>query len=601
MSRHHRPLLAILALTCSSLAAGLLPSTALAGDAVVSPLVSKGVDPLVVLNMTSLIASELDFMGKYDNVDQLQEMPAGMNGACLASPSCLGQVAKANKTGAVVAGAVALTGNKFDLFLVLYDGGRIVRSKDFTIVNVPSVIADSMGGYVKELVTGQSAGKAATENSDVEAAAEMTSADMFEDDFEFEDKPSSGNSRRIPVPAGRTGGDDELGDFDMMEDESTSRAAEAAKAKAAEEAKAKAAAEERRRAEEEARRQAEEEARRQAEEEAHRQAEEDARRRKAEAAAEERRRADEEESRRRSAAASSSSDDEDFEDLQFGKAADQIEIEEIQFKSAPAAIVVEDDDSDDDYVAFSAPSRSSSSDSSSRSSSSRYSSDDDSSSRSSRSSDDDERSSRSSRSSDDDERSSRSSSRSSRYSDLDDEDDGSSRKTKRTTSSSDAEASSSLAARLGYSKFQDLGFVTYGAEATFMPTPFLALVGGIEAYSTRRQIPPALTQDATVPVYEWNTILPMNVGLMYKMTSHSVRPYVGADLQIIPGYVKDSGGMAVGVRARGGADFMVADNFGFNLNVGAGFWSGKNFETVQKEFNSSALVPSISGGTVIAF
>ena len=50
-------------------------STAFAGDAVVSPLVSRGVDPLIVLNMTSLIASELDFMGEYGFTTQLETCP----------------------------------------------------------------------------------------------------------------------------------------------------------------------------------------------------------------------------------------------------------------------------------------------------------------------------------------------------------------------------------------------------------------------------------------------------------------------------------------------------------------------------------------------
>ncbi len=578
---------------------------ALAKEAAVSPLVhKKDVDPMVVLNLTSLISSEADFLSAFDGVDQIEQMPEGMNGACLSSPSCLGKVAKAAGADALIAGAVSQAGSKYDFYLVYYDGGRIVRTREFSLPTVPSVIADSMGGYVKELVTGQSLAREAQEDSKIEAVADADIfADEGDDDFDIDFSDDDTVSRRIPTP-GASGGGEDLGDDLFDEDpEADRRAAEEEARRAAEE-------EARRKAEEEARRRAaEEEARRKAEEEARRRAAEEEARRKAEA----RRRAEEEARRRAEEEAAAQEDDIDVDDLQFGSAADEIQVEDLTFKPATTAIVVEDDsadggadDSDDDLFAddfdFGSDDTADDLDSldddagrSSRSSTSR-------SSRSSRYDDlererETTRSSRSSRSS-----ASRSS-RSSRYDDLDEADTVSRARKERDSRSSGSadDVKATVTTRIGASRFQELSFITYGGEAVFVPTPGLGIVVGVEAYSTRREVPEVLLPEGTEGIYQWNTILPFNLGMVYRMGSGSVRPYVGADAQFIPGYVKDAGGVAVGMRARGGSDFMVAERFGFNLNLSAGFWSGQNFETVQREFDRSAMVPQISGGTVFTF
>ena len=105
------------------------PVTALAKDAVVPPLLSKGVDPLVVLNLTSLIASELDFQGGFENVNQLEATPSGMSSACLTNASCLSGIASANKSDALIGGTVTLVATKYEFNLVYFDAGKIVRSK----------------------------------------------------------------------------------------------------------------------------------------------------------------------------------------------------------------------------------------------------------------------------------------------------------------------------------------------------------------------------------------------------------------------------------------------------------------------------------------
>jgi hypothetical protein len=103
------------------------------------------------------------------------------------------------------------------------------------------------------------------------------------------------------------------------------------------------------------------------------------------------------------------------------------------------------------------------------------------------------------------------------------------------------------------------------------------------------------------PPVVWNSIMPLNIGAAYKFLNDPIRPYVGGDLLIIPGYVQDAQGAAIGLRIRGGMDIMVSDNFGFNLNGALGIWSGKEFDKLEDDFSSSAMVPQLSAGTVIAF
>ena len=219
-------------------ALALAPGAALAKDATVSPLVSKGVDPLMVLNLTSLIASELDFMGTYGSVKQLDKMPPEMNADCLKSGPCLGKVGAANQSEVVLAGSVALVGNKLDLTLVLADGGRILRTNRYSVPNQPSVIADAMGTYVKEVVTGQNQAKAAAED-DTTAAGSVTSASMFEDEEDDMPIAGAGTSRRIPTP---DEGSRELEDEVDPEEEAEKAAAAAAAEKRAAAEKAAAAA-----------------------------------------------------------------------------------------------------------------------------------------------------------------------------------------------------------------------------------------------------------------------------------------------------------------------------------------------------------------------
>jgi hypothetical protein len=163
-----------------------------------------------------------------------------------------------------------------------------------------------------------------------------------------------------------------------------------------------------------------------------------------------------------------------------------------------------------------------------------------------------------------------------------------------------------LSARLGTARMGTLGFVTWGGELDVPVATALHLVAGVEGYSTKRDF----TEDERAFIAEeqgiapeqvpaWNTILPLNAGIAWRPGNGTVRPYLGADLTITP-YTANFD-IAVGARARGGLDVMVARNFGFNLNVAAGVVSGSKLAETQEGFQNTNLVPQFSAGTVARF
>ena len=522
-----------LLLAAPVVALGLMASApAQAADAVVAPLIAKGVDPLIVLNMTSLLSSELDFMGQYGFVDQIETMPPTLNSRCLSSGSCLGQIAQANDATVIVTGAVSLVGNKFDLYLVLVEDGMVVRSIEKTVPNIPMVVADSMGGIVKELITGVSQQKEAAD-ADLGGMV-VADADIFDEEEDVEiDFPSNNDDF----------GDDDFSDMEFdLDDGEPMREPE--------------------------------------------------RYREPEPEPEPvRYREPEPEPQEEIMFAPVKEDEMTVEDFSFGSAASEIVVGDD--RDEEPAVVDDfdgyDDDNEDSYSRNSSSYDDRSSSRSRTSSYDRYDEDDE--------DDWDSEDRTSSRSRYDDEPATtrgRSNSRS-RYDDLDD----SSSRSSRSSSSSD-DSTTSVAGRVGLSRFQSLNFVTYGAEVSIEVADNIALAGGIEAYASRREIPPALLE-AGDPTTQWDTILPFNLGAQYRLGADMVRPYVGADLVFIPGYVQEAGGMAVGFRARLGLDLMVADNAGLNINGSAGYWSGSEFETVARDMTSSGGVPQLSAGTVFRF
>ena len=130
--------------------------------------------------------------------------------------------------------------------------------------------------------------------------------------------------------------------------------------------------------------------------------------------------------------------------------------------------------------------------------------------------------------------------------------------------------------------------------------PTLAILAGVEGYSTKREIPVEIQKEEGLPPEQWNTILPLNLGAVYKFEGKT-RPYLGGDMVFIPGYVRGANGMAVGMRFRGGADVYFSDAVGLNFNLAMGILTGKNLDAVDDAASTSALMPQLSAGLLFAF
>lgn len=642
------------------LALGVAPA-ATAKTVVIAPL--GGADPKATSNVSSMMSSELSFMAGIDDVVELKA--ASVNGNCLASASCLSGLLKSGPGDQLVAGTLVQNGTKYTLDLVLFDGptNKMVRRKKFDLPATPEGVADGMNGVVKELLTGAASGvvpgapppaKPATASREEEFAFE-------EDKPVAKSSPKPGKAPPPTKPLPKADDEDNFDidlsgvDIDEEADEHAALAAKAeadakakadadARAKADADAKARAAAEAKRRADEDARRQAEaeaarkkaaEEARLAAQREAQRKAEEEEARRQAAAEAARQKAADDarraEEARvaarkaeadaaarkaaddaRRQAAAAPPEDDFDPNAISFGKS--KVEDDEVNKaisfaptrgavssfddpepeapKPAPKVVDLDDEEDEELMPAKKKPAFDDDEDEAPRRRVAASDEDDDAPARKVRSSDLDD-----TRSDDDDLMASRPKPKA--KADDDDEDDVRVRKT--TTKRDEPKVSRvQLAVRGGYSRFYDLNFITAGGELAIGVAPTVYLVGGIDSFSVQRQIPRFLQQDGRTQ--EWNTIFPGSFGVQYKAEGN-IRPYVGADGMVVPYYfdANGKGSMALGARARFGVDFMVVDNFGFNLNGSVGFWTGENWKLIQVGMGSFGVVPQISAGTLVAF
>jgi hypothetical protein len=158
-----------------------------------------------------------------------------------------------------------------------------------------------------------------------------------------------------------------------------------------------------------------------------------------------------------------------------------------------------------------------------------------------------------------------------------------------------------ITARAGYAKYYAFDFLTAGGELGVPVIAGLHLLAGAEMYAVQRILPEDLAV-LTGLASEWNTIFPMNLGLMYKFTGNTVQPYVGADTIMVQYYRDEIGSdWAVGGRLRGGADFMLTKSFGFNVNIAMGGWNGRNWYLIEDTVQNSGFLPQVSAGTVVSF
>jgi hypothetical protein len=523
-----------------------------AGEVVVPPLLSSGVESQTVHNLTTLIASELDFMPEVDKVIELDTRPSNLGTNCLASTSCLAGITRNNGGNQLIGGIVKAKGEDFEFDLLLYDStaNKIVRRKSFTINSNPTAIANGMTPIIIEVLTGV-------------GAEEKAAAAINEDAFSFDDGEDDFDMIPEEVESARLAEASERAAVEEARrlEEARIRAEEQARIRAEEEASRR-AAEEARRLEEE-RRRAEEAARQRAEEAARQRAAEEARERaEAEAA---NRRAEEEAAKARAAEPLTEMNDFDPSLISFGEAADEIKAEDIdaliQFGAPPPPV------NDDNFL---------------------Y--------------DDEELASLEQLDLGSD------------GSDIVDLDGPTGRqKPERTKSNektvrprpdkSDSKYRATLKLRTGYVKYYSFNFIANGAEIGIpLGKTGVYILAGVNAYAVNRKIPPKF-QPEVGKASEWNLIYPLNLGVIYKFTTAKVvQPYLGAD-GIGVQYFKDAVGTdwAVGGRGRVGVDFMVANNVGLNIDVSVGYWAGRTFTLIQEGVANSGVLPGVSGGLVIAF
>ena len=182
------------------------------------------------------------------------------------------------------------------------------------------------------------------------------------------------------------------------------------------------------------------------------------------------------------------------------------------------------------------------------------------------------------------------------------------KKKKPSGAASHIQATASIMGKVGVSNFQGMDFVTYGGEIGVHLNDWIALTIAGEGYATQQTTP--ILDDNGNPTDEltnqWSVILPLGFGTLVHFPGKIAKPYAGAEVQIIPSYVETGSGIAYGLRARAGSNFMLTDNFGFNLNLAAGFWSGQQFTEIEdtdtgNNLLATGFLPQLSVGTLVTF
>ncbi len=593
----------------------VLPTTASAGRVVLAPLIVEGnVTAKQRVGLHQLLESELDFSPEVDGVVSLPAAPPSLTDRCLEHAKCLGTIATSNGGTDVITGKVVGQGDAISLDLVFYAGDQIVRRRQFDLASDPTSLANSMTPIMREMLTGNS--------PEAEAAAAPSS-----DDFSFEDEVGGFASGAAISVADDGVADllaaDNFEDLDRQaaeeqallaaaQQESARIAAEqaavvaaaAAAQAAAQEAARVAATQEAARiaaaqaaaAQEAARLEAariaaeQEAARIAAQQEATRiAAEQEAARIAAQQRDDEQRRLAAAAAAATAAAAPLPATDEALAGMiTFNGSVDDITVEEIdamiQFGAPPASGT----SSPASYTPPPPPPSSGSNNALDPLLAAEQAELDAMENGGIAQLDDDDNGRRKGRSGNTGNR-------------------GNTGNTNSGTSSTESVPRTTgakvlqVTARGGYSRYYSFNFITAGGELAVPLIAGLHALAGVEAYSVNRVLPQ--DQQVVTGYYsKWDTIFPVNTGAMYKFNAGIAQPYVGADVIFVQ-YYKDAIGSdwAAGGRLRGGVDIMVVKNFGFNLNVAVGGWTGKNWSLIEAGLGQAGVLPQVSGGTVIAF
>jgi hypothetical protein len=472
---------AIRVFLCAIVLFGTATTEAQAAKIVVPPLVARGTPTQTAANMTALIASELEFLEGFEDVDQLSTRPSQLGPNCLGSTPCLAGIATLRGASRLLAGKVTKYGEEFEVVLTFMSDKRIVRTVKRRMPTDPMAVADGVAALVRHAVTGVDPETKAAEDR-VSGFEGGGLALMDDEEDEDNDDLLMAAPAVIAVP-----GSDPLGrsrddlDEDPGEDRDGGYIVGGVVGAAAVGAAAASAA--------------------------------------------------------TAAPEAFNPDAINFggsaDDISFGSAATMIQVDAPPEDPMDADSVIEDA-----YEApIPAPVRTQ------RQPQTRA-------------------------------------------------------KPARRNSATDS-GSISVIARTGYARFQSLNFLTYGIEAEYDISPDLAIIGGFEAYSTKRSLPPDEVVEGQ-PASFWNSLLPLKLGAKVRLGDGTTRPYVGGDLQLIPGYVKTGGGMAFGFRATGGLDHMFSSNFGLTTGIATGLWAGSSWYLIDGLMNTGFTI-QVSAGALLLF
>jgi len=150
--------------------------------------------------------------------------------------------------------------------------------------------------------------------------------------------------------------------------------------------------------------------------------------------------------------------------------------------------------------------------------------------------------------------------------------------------------------RLGWTRYYVLEFMTFDAEMRFHAADGLYVVAGVELYVANR----LLDDDQGEQRRRVNAMVPVHAGALYGTHLGRLEAYVGGDV-IAAKYNADAGAVSVGVRARAGADVMITDDWGVNLDVSAGLWGAKGWPVIEEDVRQVGLLPRLSGGVAYVF
>jgi hypothetical protein len=175
-----------------------------------------------------------------------------------------------------------------------------------------------------------------------------------------------------------------------------------------------------------------------------------------------------------------------------------------------------------------------------------------------------------------------------------------------------------ISVRGGYTNYGVFHFVTGGAELKVHTVSGLYVTLGVDAHIVRREKAPQLVAsegcsvavDDTGRCVEPGFIFPLNGGILYHFKGGKFQPYLGADM-IAAQYFREPDDLENGIRGRNkwtfgararlGADILVTNNFGFNLDVALGFWLGEDWPQVDPRLRQIGFAPHVGAGLVFAF